>query len=44
MVIWFSHAGTLIRAAPEHLRAATPLETQSYDVAADVGIINYDST
>ena len=23
-VIWLSHSGTLIRAAPEHLRAATP--------------------
>ena len=31
-VIWLSHAATLIRAAPEHLRAATPLETQLYDV------------
>ena len=26
-IVWLSHAATLIRAAPEHLRAATPLET-----------------
>ena len=25
-VVWLSHAGVLIRAAPEHLRQATPLE------------------
>ena len=31
-IIWLSHAATLIRAAPEHLRAATPLESQIYDV------------
>ena len=31
-VVWLSHAATLIRAAPEHLRAATPLETQVYDI------------
>ena len=26
-VVWLTHAGTLIRAAPEHLRKATPIET-----------------
>ena len=31
-VIRLSHAATLIRAAPEHLRAATPLETQVHDI------------
>ena len=31
-VVWLSHGGTLIRAAPEHLRNATPLETTVYDV------------
>ena len=31
-VVWLSHAATLIRAAPEHLRAAAPLETQVYDI------------
>ena len=31
-IIWLSHAATLVRAAPEHLRAATPLETHIYDV------------
>ena len=25
-VVWLSHAGVLIRAAPEHLRVATPVE------------------
>ena len=25
-VVWFSHSATLIRAAPEHLRAATPAQ------------------
>ena len=37
-VAWLSHSGTLIRAAPEHLRMATPLETKSVDVLADLGI------
>ena len=32
MVAWLSHAGTLIRAAPEHLRMATSLETRNYDM------------
>ena len=31
-VVWLSHAATLIRAASEHLRTATPLETQIYDI------------
>ena len=31
MVAWLSHAGTLIRAPPEHLRMATPLETKTFD-------------
>ena len=31
-VVWLSHAATLIRAAPEHLRTATPLETQIHDI------------
>ena len=28
-VVWLSHAGVLIRAAPEHLRMATPLEVSA---------------
>ena len=32
MIAWLSHAGTLIRAAPEHLRMATSLETRKYDI------------
>ena len=39
MVAWLSHAGTLIRAAPEHLRMATPLETRTFDVLADAGLL-----
>ena len=39
MVAWLSHAGTLIRAAPEHLRMATPLETRTFDVFSDVGLL-----
>ena len=31
-VIWLSHAATLVRAAPEHLRAAAPIETQVHDM------------
>ena len=31
-VVWLSHAATLIRAAPEHSRTATPLDTQIYDI------------
>ena len=31
-VIWLAHGATLVRAAPEHLRVATPLETNVYDV------------
>ena len=32
-VVWISHSGTLIRAAPEHLRQATPLEVQMEEIA-----------
>ena len=43
VVTWLSHGGTLIRAAPEHLRMATPLETRTFDVLAhkyvDLGVI-----
>ena len=31
-IVWLSHAGTLIRAAPEHLRRATPVEVTINDV------------
>ena len=31
-VVWLSHSATLIRAALEHLRAATPLEAQVFDI------------
>ena len=40
MVAWLSHAGTLIRAAPEHLRMATSLETRTYDILNDSGLIS----
>ena len=40
MVAWLSHAGTLIRAAPEHLRMATSLETRTYDVLSDAGLLS----
>ena len=40
MVAWLSRAGTLIRAAPEHLRMATSLETRTYDILADTGVIS----
>ena len=43
MVAWLSHAGTLIRAAPEHLRMATSLETRTYDILADSGVINHNN-
>ena len=43
MVAWLSHAGTLIRAAPEHLRMATSLETRTYGILADSGVINHNS-
>ena len=36
-VAWLSHSGTLIRAAPEHLRMATPLETRSVDALENLG-------
>ena len=39
MVAWLSHAGTLIRVALEHLRMATPLETRTFDVLADAGLM-----
>ena len=43
MVAWLSHAGTLIRAAPAHLRMATSLETRTYDILADSGVINHNN-
>ena len=43
MVAWLSHAGTLIRAAPEHLRMATSLETRTYDILADSGVISHNN-
>ena len=30
-VVWLSHGGNLIRAAPEHLRYATSLERAAYE-------------
>ena len=39
MVAWLSHAGTLIRVALEHLRMATPLESRTFDVLSDVGLL-----
>ena len=39
MVAWLSHAGTLIRAAPEHLRMATPLESMTFDTLSDAGLL-----
>ena len=42
-VIWLSHGAHLVRAAPEHLRVATPLETTVFDViqgtAAPPGVV-----
>ena len=43
MVAWLSHAGTLIRAAPEHLKMATSLETRTYDILADTGVIRQNN-
>ena len=40
MVAWLSHAGTLIRAAPEHLRTATTLETGTYDILSEASLLN----
>ena len=40
MVAWLSHAGTLIRAAPEHLRMATSLETRTYDILQEASLLN----
>ena len=40
MVAWLSHAGTLIRAAPEHLRMATSLETRTYDTLQEASLLN----
>ena len=37
VVAWLSHGGTLIRAAPEHLRMVTSLETRTFDLLADMG-------
>ena len=42
-VAWLSGAGTLIRAAPEHVRMATSLETSTDDILADIGLINQKS-
>ena len=41
MVAWLSHAGTLIRAAPEHLRMATSLETRTYDILQEASLLNH---
>ena len=43
MVAWLSHAGTLIRAAPEHLRMATPLETRTYDILSEASLLNQNN-
>ena len=40
MVAWLSHDGTLIRAAPEHLRTATSLETRTYDILQEASLLN----
>ena len=40
MIAWLSHAGTLIRAAPEHLRMATSLETRTYDILSEANVLN----
>ena len=39
MVAWLNHVGTLIRVALEHLRMATPLETMTFDVLSDAGLL-----
>ena len=36
-VIWVSHGGILLREAPEHLRIATPLEMNTFDVIHNQG-------
>ena len=41
MVAWLSHGGTLIRAAPEHLRMATSLETRTYDILQEASLLNH---
>ena len=41
MAVWLSHAGAFIRAAPEHLRMATSLETRAYDVLSDSILLNH---
>ena len=40
MIAWLSHAGTLIRAAPEHLRMATSLDTRTYDILSEANVLN----
>ena len=40
MIAWLSHAGTLIRAALEHLRMATSLETRTYDILSEANVLN----
>ena len=39
MVAWLGRAGTLIRAAHEHLPMATSLETSTYNVLSDAGLL-----
>ena len=41
MIAWLSHAGTLVRAAPEHLRMATSLETRTYDILSEANVLNH---
>ena len=41
MVAWLSHAGTLVRAAPEHLRMATSLESRTYDILQEANLLNH---
>merc|ERR1711884_579442 len=43
MVAWLSHVGTLIRAAPEHLRMATSLETRTYDILQEASMLNQNN-
>ena len=40
MVAQLSHAGTLMRVAPEHLRMATSLETRTYDIQTESNLLN----
>ena len=42
VVAWLCHGGTLRRAAPDRLRMATPLETRSLDLLADMGNVTAD--